>query len=229
MNPVKNHKRNLNKFLINFPNLLVGTGFSKSDLEDFYYKWINIRYSYSTNIKTRDALGLVYSTEGLLLKILESICNKNNIDPNKLEKKIYKEIIGGKWLAYHKETALVHEIIQHELEVAGEMGYGSKLGNKLANPSNFSTVYFTANDKITKEIIANDEEIAELIGKMYKSFIKLIDSFNEKRRLELINLYGETMKFNELDDLPNYTLTLNFSYRGISMAELAENLENLFK
>ncbi len=193
-------------FLKNFKDLIKGTGFTESELMNLYRCWLNVRYSHNINITSNEAISIIFRLELIISNIFDSICTKNNLNPKNLEKEIYKEVLGARWLTFQKECALIHDKWQHELEVAGEMGHGSKLGNKLLNPSNFSYVFASSDEKITRGILGNDEEIGEKIAWIYQMG-KLLRILNPS--LMILALYGKRTREYLKPDYKNYLFAPN--------------------
>jgi len=124
---------------------------------------------------------------------------------------------------YEKEIGYVHEAKQSEAELLGEMGIGTKLGNKIANPSNFSWVYVLTNDVITQEILNKNEEIARTLGNIYKSFLDIVESIREER------ISGKACPYKSTD----FRLIIALEHRGKTIFEMVEEflgiLDKAFK
>jgi len=212
INPGKNHKRILDLFIQNSNSIIEDCGLTENMLEDYYKTWLDIRYSHEKDIIPKQTVDFINYTRSLIANIQNQICTRNNKNPEDLENEIYKKLMSARWLTFEKECGLVHEMWQQRLEAAGEMGRGSKLGNKLTNPSNFSEVYATADDEITRKILAEDDKIGYAIGKLYNSFLNIINSLIFKRKELGI----------EDNELTNYFLTIKFRYHGMTIEEIGE-------
>lgn len=218
--PTRNHKKKLDLFIANCGAILKSCNLHEKKLEDYYKIWLKIRYSHKKEILPKETVDFINNSRRLIKSIQNQIALRNKIEESGLENEIYEKILGGRWLTFGKECGIIHEKWQQELEVAGEMGRGSRLGNKLANPSNFSDVFASADDEVTRKILAEDEAIGVRIAKLYDFFLYLIDSMIIKRK-------EQGAKDNELT---NFFLSINFRYHGITVDEIVNQfLGAIFK
>jgi len=118
---------------------------------------------------------------------------------------------------YEEEIGYVHEVKQSEAELLGEMGIGTKLGNKIANPSNFSQVYVLTNDIITREILNKNEEIARTLGNIYKSFLDIVETIRKER------ISGKTCPYKSTD----FRLIIALEHRGKTIFEIVEEFRGI--
>jgi len=213
INPTRNHKQKLERMLSHFKDLLQKAGATRDDLEEFYNYWQKARYSpmILTPGKTLYFLRLCYR---ILSTILEEIANRNGKSYNELEEELYTEILGNHWSSFDEEIDHIHEVWQQEAEIQGEMGIGSKLGNKILNPSNFCEICVLTDDKITKEIIAKDSEFGSKVADFYQSFLKLVVCIQNTRFKQDV----------EPDEITNFMLSLRLRYHGQSMKEITDDM-----
>ena len=95
----------------------------------------------------------------------------------------------------------------------GEAGEGSKLGNKIANPSNFCEIRALTDDAVTKSIVSNDGEFAHKIANFYDAFLNLVDYVSQNRLDSGV----------DINEVPNYMLSLRMRYHGQTAKEIAED------
>ncbi|MEJ5316185.1 MAG: hypothetical protein WHS63_04185 [Tenuifilum sp.] len=212
IDPTRNHKQKLNLMLSHFGDLLRKAEATQDDLEEFYDYWQKVRYSsmIPTPNKTLYFLRLCYR---IIFVILEEVAFRNGKSHNELEEELYTEILGNRWSSFDEEIGYIHEVWQQEAEIQGEMGIGSKLGNKMLNPSNFCAICALTDDEITKEIIAKDSEFGSKVADFYQSFLKLV-------------VYVQNARFKqgvEPDEITNFMLSLRLGYHGQSMKEIADD------
>jgi hypothetical protein len=212
IDPTRNHKQKLNLMLSHCGTLLQKAEATQNALEKFYDCWQKVRYSslIPTPNETLDFLRLSYR---VISAITEELANRNGKSYEELEEELYAEILGNRWSSFDEEIAYIHEAWQQEAEIQGEMGIGSKLGNKMLNPSNFCEVRALADDSTTREIIAKDPEFGSAVAKFYQSFLKLI-------------VYIQNARFKrgvDSDEITNFMLSLRLRYHGQTMKEIAED------
>ena len=210
--PSRNHKQKLELILSKFGSLFDNAGISREDLERYYDCWQKVRYSPEVP-SPNDALNFLRLASRIISVITQEIAQRNGRRAKELEDELYKEILGSRWPSFEEECSRIHELWQHELEVQGEMGHGSKLGNKMLNPSNFSDIAVFSDDPVTKEIISEDSEVGAAIAKFYEHFMKLVVLIQNIR-------YDQNVDIN---DIPNFMLSLRLRYHGQSMEEITKD------
>jgi hypothetical protein len=213
--PPHNHKEKLNLIHNRFKNIFDKAGVNQKDIDNFHDWWLKVRYS-SAIPGPNETIKFLRISDRIMSIIIEEIANRCGLTAESLENEVYADVLGKRWLRFDEECDLIHEKWQSEAEYLGEMGYGSKLGNKMLNPSNFCNIQVFTDDPITKEIIANDPNFSSNIGKFYDSFLKLV-------------VYVQNMRIQrkiEADQIPNFTLSLRVSYIGQSMKEIGEEWGN---
>ncbi|MCP2619789.1 hypothetical protein NLC35_00870 [Candidatus Aminicenantes bacterium AC-334-K16] len=209
IDPTRNHRQKLRLMLLHFGELLRKANATQEDLVEFYDCWQKVRYS-SIVLKPNKILYFLRLSSRIISAILSKLASQNGMSYEELEEELYTEILGDRWLNFDEKISYIHEIWQHEAEVQGEMGIGSKLLNKMLNPSNFCEILVLADDEVTKEIIAKDSEFASKVADFYQSFLKLI-LYVQNARLEK----GVTS-----NEVTNFMLSLKLRYHGQSMDEI---------
>jgi len=213
--PTHSHKEKLNLIHKHFKNIFDKAGVNQNDLDNFHDWWLKVRYS-SALPSPNETIKFLRISFRIMSIIIEEIANRCGLTAESLEDEVYADVLGKRWLRFEEECALIHEKWQSEAEYLGEMGHGSRLGNKMLNPSNFCNIQVFTDDPITKEIIANDPNFSSNIGKFYDSFLKLV-------------VYVQNMRIQrkiEANQIPNFTLSLRVSYIGQSMKEIGEEWRN---
>jgi uncharacterized protein (UPF0332 family) len=212
IDPTRNHKQKIKLMFSHFGDLLQKAEITQNDIEEFYDWWQKVRYSSTipTPSKTLYFLRLCNRIISVTLRELASRYSKSY---NELEEELYTEILGNRWSSFEEKISYIHEAWQSEAEILGEMGIGSKLGNKMLNPSNFCEILVLADDEITKEIIAKDTEFGSQVADFYQSFLKLV-VYVQNARLE---------QGVEPNETTNFMLSLRLRYHGQSMKEIAED------
>lgn len=210
--PTRNHKQKLKLMLSHFESLIRKAETTQDALEKFYDCWQKVRYSsfVPTPNETPDFIHLSYRVTSVIMK---ELADRNSKSYNELEKELYTEVLGNRWSSFDEEIGYIHERWQQEAEIQGEMGIGSKLGNKMLNPSNFCEVCVLANDLITREIIVKDPKFGSAVAKFYKSFLELV-------------VYIQNARFKRgvsPDEITNFMLSLRLRYHGQTMKEIAED------
>lgn len=212
VNPPKNHKQKLGYILNNFGNLLKKAKVTKNELEKFYDCWQNVRYS-STTLTPNETLDFMRLSHHILHAIIEELAHQNGKSSDQLEDELYTEVLGGRWSSFDEECSRIHEMWQEEAEIKGEMDIGSKLGNKMIQPSNFCGISAFTDDDITKGIIAKDPEFGSKVANFYQSFLNLV--------VHVLNTRFE--RGVDLDEVTNFMLSLRLRYHGQNMKEIADD------
>ena len=210
INPTKRHTKKLKLFCSNFGDILSKSGTSYEDLKDYYDWWQKTRYSTKTPSPGKTVYFLRL-TRKILELILEEIGKRYGTSGEDLENELTLEIFKGYDIQY--ELDIVQETWQNKLECLGELGIGSKLINKIINPSNFSGLFIFSDDPIIHEIISEDLELREMIAKIYNDFLTIISHIFAKRSTRLVNP----------NDLLNFTFMLKLGYHGQSAEEIADD------
>ena len=212
IDPTKNHKKKLDLVFDNFNNILIEVKIPKSDLLDYYDCWQNVRYS--SKIPTpNETLKFLRLSHKIITAISGELAKRYNKSSDQLEDELYAEVMGEHWTSFDEEISIIHERWQHEAESQGERGYGSKLGNKMLNPSNYCNIFAFADDEITREIIAKDQEFGSKIANYYETFLDLI----------VYVLYARAKRGVKENEITNFMLSLRLRYHGQSMKEIAED------
>lgn len=217
IDPTRNHQRKLSLMLSRFGSLLNNAGISNDELNEYYECWQNVRYT-TTSPTPKETLHFLRLSNRIISTIRKEIALQNNLSDEDLEEELYSEVLGSRWSSFEEECSQIHEMWQQDAELQGEMGIGSKLGNKMLNPSNFCDIRALADDTITKNIIANDSEFGTKVAYFYQSFLKLVMYIHNTR----------LKKGVEYNDVPNYILSLRLRYQGMSMEEITEEFDRLF-
>lgn len=162
------------------PNLFEDRTVSFADIRQYHQLWNEVRYSrqpvdVESAIEFRRIVGQVSHAA------IEFFAHREHTEPQQLEDQFYSMILGQRWTEVDEAVEAVHEKWQTELEILGETGHGSKLGNKILNPSNFSALDVLTADGETREIINEDPALAREIADLYNTFLGLIVQLTEKR------------------------------------------------
>jgi len=83
---------------------------------------------------------------------IEEAAKQDGVSVEQLEENVYTSLLGDRFQAYQEAVSWLHDKSQNDAEIAGESGYESKLGNKLANPSNYCELSLVSDDAITRDI-----------------------------------------------------------------------------
>ncbi|MCK5059128.1 MAG: hypothetical protein KAT34_20940 [Candidatus Aminicenantes bacterium] len=210
--PTRNHKKKLKLMLSHFGDLLEKAEVTQDDLEKFYECWQKARYS-SINQAPNKTLDFLHKCRRIINTVMGELANRHCISGKELEEELYSEILGSRWSSFDEAVGYIHEAWQNEAEIRGEMGIGSKLGNKMLNPSNFCEILLLADDEITKEIIAEDSKFGSKIADFYQSFLKLIVYVQNARFIRDV----------QPAEIPNFMLSLRLRYHGQSMEEIEDD------
>jgi len=169
--------------------------------------------------KSQDAENLLESlkeTFKILRKTVEYLVSEGVVD-NRLNKRLNKLIHGSK--KYEEFLEYIHIERQSQEELLGEMGIGSKLGNKILNPSLYSKIYVLANDSETVEIMNNNEKISDRIGRIYNEFLDMVEDIRYNRQNAGVTL----------NDVTNFSAILVLEHRGLTLSDMAENLSRIIE
>jgi len=210
IDPTKNHQEKLKLMWKHFENVFKKAKVDKTDLQKFYQCWQDVRYS-STIPTPHETLIYLRISNRIINGITSQIATTTAISADELEEQIYIEVLGGRWSSFEEECSHIHEAWQQEAEIQGEMGFGSKIGNKALNPSNFSEIRAMADDHVTKEILSNDPTIGSSIAKFYESFLNLVVLIQCAR-----DEHGMTP-----NEIPNFMLSLKIAYHGRTCKEIS--------
>ena len=212
ISPSWNHKKKLDLIFLHFWNLIGKAEITQSDLEKYYKCWQKVRYS-SVIPTPKETLNFIRLSYRVISVIIKEIACRYDKSVEDLEEELYVEILGSRWSSFEEECNYIHEMWQHEAEIQGEMGIGSKLGNKALNLSNFCEINALADDNITKEIISKDSEFGSKVANFYQSFLKLVVYVQNARLEKGIDPY----------EITNFMLSLRLRYHGHSIKEIADD------
>lgn len=212
IDPTRNHRLKLDLMLEHFGNLLGKAEITKNDLQKFYECWQKVRYS-SAIPTPNETLNFVRLSYHVISAITRELACRYAKSTNELEEELYAEVLGSRWSSFEKECSDIHEMWQQEAEIQGEMGNGSRLSNKMLNPSNFCEIRALADDPVTKDILANDSGFGSAVARFYDSFLNLVVHVQNTR-------YERGIEANEI---PNFMLSLRMRYHGQSMKEIEED------
>lgn len=210
--PSFNHKRKLQQVFDHFGPLFVGIGVEKQPVERFYNVWQRVRYS-PENPAPGVAIQHLRLAREIMTAIRAEIAHRYGLTEEQIEEQLYAEVMGSRWSSFDAECSEIHEQWQMEAERAGEMGYGTKLVNKMLNPSNFSDVRVFADDEVTRKLIAEDPEFGSRVAGFYNDFLKLIMYLQDRRQDAGV----------EPGEVPNIMLALRLRYHGQNVQEVAED------
>lgn len=211
IDPTRNHKKKLNLMLSHFGNLINKAKITKNDLEKFYKWWQKVRYS-SVIPTPKETLNFIRISNRVISAITQEIAFRYGKSVDELEEEIYTNVLGSRWSSFEEECSYIHEMWQHKAEIQAEMGIGSKLLNKMLNPSNYCEIRVLTDDEITKEIISKNSEFGSKVANFYQSFLKLV-MYVQNARLE---------KGTIPDEITNFMLSLRLRYHGQSIKEITD-------
>lgn len=212
VDPTRNHRKKLDLVLVHLRGLLKAALNIESDLSEFYDFWQKVRYS--SAIPTPDqACKFLRLSFRVMSAITGELARRDGRPVSELEDDLYTEVLGGRWQSFDEECSYIHEMWQQEAEIKGEDGYGSKLGNKMLNPSNFCEIRALADDPVTREILASDSSVGSRIAQFYQSFLSLIVQMQSARHQQGV----------DANEIPNFMLSLRLRYHGQSMKEIAQD------
>jgi len=214
--PTRNHKRKLSLVWQHFGNAFTENSISKSEVEDFYNRWQEVRYS-STVLDSISTIKYLRISAQILRIVSNELAVKYGLSKEVFEDQIYVDLLGSRWSSFDEECAQIHDKWQSDAENDAEAGFGSKLGNKALNPSNFCDILVMADDLVTKDILSADPEIGSAIANFYDSFLKLI---------ELIEISRQDKGVDD-NEIPNFALSMKIAYHGQSIAEISKIWKNM--
>lgn len=215
--PDFNHKRKLDQVRKTAEELAPAAKTDWERVEQIYKLWLDARYK-KIDLSPTDSLDITRVCGRLQEAIFERVGADVGLSAREVEEEVYRSMWGGRWRRADEHISNVHDYWQDRLERAGEEGYGHRLGNKLANPSNFSSTLILADDEVTNAILNEDDELGHFIGHMYHDFLRLVVLMQNTRAARGVSV----------DQAPNFMLGLRFSYRGQSVEEMAEDYANIF-
>ena len=212
VDPTRNHQKKLKLMWEHYANLFKEAKIVKSDLEEFSRLWQDVRYS--SIIPTPDkTLKFLRLSNKILSTITAQIATQLGLSTDELEEQLYTDVMGGRWSSFEEECSHIHDAWQQEAEIQGEMGIGSKLGNKALNPSNFSEIRVMADDPVTKDILSNNPVIGSSVAKFYQSFLDLV----------VMIQYTRDESGMDPNEIPNFMLSLKLGYHGQTCKEISRN------
>ena len=209
--PSRNHKQKLDAMFPSISNALAANNISYGEIESLYKLWLDVRYS-QANVTPNEAFRRRMNAHSVFTSTLTEVAKHDGLSADDLEKKLYTSLIGDRFQAYQEAVSWLHEKYQQDAEIAGESGYGTKLGNKLANPSNYCELSIVSDDAITRDILAKEEIINDEVLTLYDAFLKVVIKLDEARHNRGVSA----------DDVPNFSLGLRVRYTGASIQELGE-------
>jgi hypothetical protein len=214
----RNHKQKLDLAFPFIADNLYSKNITYNKVVSFYKLWLETRYS-QKNISPNDAYKQKLMAHSIYSLTISSIAEIAKIKIPELKKELSINLLGGHYETYREIIGFLHENYQHTLEMAGELGNGSKLGNKIINPSNYCMLSLVSNDKITREILSQEDSIHKEIAVFYDTFIKLVLKI-EKLRFE---------KGVPINDISDHSLGLKVRYSGGTLEEMTERWAKIFK
>jgi hypothetical protein len=209
--PSRNHKQKLDAIFPKICSDLASQSVSYDEIESLYRLWLDVRYSQAT-VTPHEAFRRRMNAHSVFSATLDEVAKQEGISASELEEKLYTALLGDRFQAFEEVVSWLHEKCQQEAEIAGESGYGSKLGNKLANPSNYCELSLISDDEVTREILAKENIVNDEVRALYDAFLKIVLKIDEARHNR-----GVTP-----DDVPNFSLGLRVRYTGASVTELGE-------
>ena len=211
MNNPFNHRKKLGVALNLLGTALRKLGIKQAELTEFYELWQKSRYSMEP-VSPSDSYKYRMITNKVCGIVVEDIAKRQDSAPEAIEQLVYEKLLGTRWQKYQDAVSHIHEVWQAELEQLGEMGYGKKLGNKLANPSNFCELTLISDDDVTKEALAETDVINKEVAELYDAYLRLVTKLREYR-------HSKDVEDNEI---PNFSLSLRMRYSGETVKEVAE-------
>jgi hypothetical protein len=181
-------------------------------IESLYKQWLSCRYS-QVSVEPGNA----YVGRSIAHRVyhctLQRVAVNQGLPAADLEAKLFEQLLGGRSLAYTKNVGMIHEEWQSEAERQGDTGNGGKLGNKIMNPSNFSELAIVTDDPVTREILAQNDQVGQDAAALYNAFLKLVCTIHEHRHAVGV----------ELNDVPNYIFGIRMRYFGSSVEEIGNS------
>lgn len=209
--PSHNHKQKLDAVFPTISDTLASKDVSYDEIKSLYKLWLEVRYS-QISVTPNEAYRRRMNAHLVFSVTIFEVAKHNGLSVDDVAKKLYTTLIGDRFQAYEEVISLLHEEYQRDAEIAGENGYGSKLGNKLANPSNYCELSLISNDMTTREILAKEDIVNNEVLVLYDTFLKIVMKLNEARHSKGVLL----------NDVPNFSLGLRIRYTGASIQELQE-------
>lgn len=201
-----NHKKKLEAAWHELGSDLMKYGVTKKELEDFYQLWQDVRYSSKTPL-TAEAIRYRRVTHYISKAVVSIIASDVGRTVEDIAEELYAELLGASFTAIDEKINDIREDWQSELEYMGEIGFGSKLGNKLANPANYSEISVFVDDTFTRKILAENKDVVDEFGALYHKFLKIIDRIRMQRLLD-----GK-----EPRNSPEFNLSVRLQYESESV------------
>lgn len=209
--PSRNHKQKLDATFPTVGSVLASKGISYAEIESLYKLWLDVRYS-QANVTPNEAFKRRINAHAVFSVTIEEAAKHDGISAEQIEENVYTSLLGDRFQAYQETVSWLHEKYQNDAEIAGESGYGSKLGNKLANPSNYCELSLVSDDAITRDILAKEDIVNGEVLALYDAFLKVVMKLDEARHNRGVSP----------NDVPNFSLGLRVRYTGASVHELGE-------
>lgn len=218
ISPSHNHKGKLDQVVSASPGIFQNASTTQGDVEDFYKKWLAVRYDNASTVTSKEAVDYLRLSSNLISAIVAAIACRYGEDPIDVESRIYENIFATSFSKIDETVSEIHDGIQLRLEMLGE-AEGSKLGNKMVNTSNFCQILALAGDPMTKKIVGESDELALRIGTFYSEFVTLIDWLQMSRLSEGL----------QAEEMMNFTFSLRLGYYGRSFQEIRDQWKPMFE
>lgn len=208
--PSTNHKVKLQEAWKELETELKEEGVTLDEVEKFRDMWNSIRYSSQITPSTSDAIRLRNIARLVRHIVISEVAAKVGQSEEEVEDGLYVKLLGARFTIVDDAVSEVHEAWQQHLETMGEMGQGSKLGNKLANPSNYAEISVFSDDEVTRKILAENEELAREFMEVYHAFLKTI-----------LKMQGLRISQMGLNEAPAFNLSVRLRYESTTLEEEA--------
>lgn len=235
--PPRNHKKKLDRARNIAPNIFVtrkersGNSFSYwggiewDEIEKFYHEWLESRYDVFDMAAglARARVATVISANQFVVRHLAEKSKKDWFD---LWSVVRRSTYGYHESAIEEGLSRAHDYLFAEAEALGER-VGRKLAIKMTSTTNFCGADIIAGDDVTRQLIENDQEIADHAVDVYVSFCRLMDKVRS-RRAEIIRSENPDMDhgaaFNRATE---FMLSMKAKYHGETLSNTGEMIARM--
>jgi hypothetical protein len=236
--PPRNHKSKLDRARTLFPNAfssrveprgnsaLYSAGVEWDRLESFYREWLAARYGDFT-MSHNDAIQRFHDAGAAVARGIEALALEAGVTTEQFDRLVLEKAFGFEFSVADLAVGQIHEKRFAEAERLGEM-YGSKLGTKLAETSNFCQLAIVSDDPMTQQILKEDQTIANECADLYEKAIRLVELIDKKRSTELATSHASDGSESFVHEhAPDFFLSIKFRFHGSKTSESARRFGSL--
>lgn len=237
--PSRNHRTKLQRARKAFPTAFEsritrhgsGSTFAQGvewdRIESFYQEWLDARYD-NFEISHAAAVQRFMDAGAAVGRGIDVLASEAGLSSEEFDRIVLEKAFGYEFSAADEAVGRIDEIRFDQAERAGEL-YGSRLGTKFAETSNYCQFALVSDDPMTQRILKNDQEIAIRCAKLYEDAIAIVELIDQKRSVELVTEQPDSEDESFIhENAPDFFLAIKFRFHGSKTSESAKRWSSLF-